>query len=77
MNLVNQTVIHKSFGEGKVTEQSGNYLTITFGTEEKKFIYPDSSNNFVGAKGSAIDEQVMAHAESSKKMRIEEVWQCD
>ena len=40
MNLVNQAVVHKIFGEGTVIAHNGDYITIKFAKAEKKFISP-------------------------------------
>lgn len=58
MDLRNQTVIHKSFGIGKVIEQDGNYLTITFQGGEKKFLYPDAFRGFLQASDDTVDKAV-------------------
>lgn len=42
---VGETVIHKSFGEGKVKYLGGGYITVSFGKAEKRFVFPDAFNN--------------------------------
>ena len=54
MNLKNSIVIHKTFGEGKVTDHTGVYLSILFSQGEKKFMYPDSFKEYLRAKNEAI-----------------------
>ena len=58
MNLTNQIVIHKAFGEGTIIEHSGNYLTVSFQMGDKKFIFPDAFRNFLSAKDASISEQM-------------------
>ena len=41
MQLVNQKVIHKAFGEGTVIAQDGDYITVQFSAKESRFIVPD------------------------------------
>ena len=43
MVFENVKVVHKSFGEGTVTEHVGNYITVKFASVEKKFVYPKPS----------------------------------
>ncbi len=35
MNLINQTVIHKAFGEGKIISIENGYITVIFPQGEK------------------------------------------
>jgi len=58
MNLVGQKVSHKAFGEGTVTNHSGNYLTVDFKVGEKKFPYPDAFENFLNAIDLSIDAAI-------------------
>ena len=60
MNLVNQTVIHKAFGEGKIISIENGYITILFSQGEKKFIYPSAFKQFVSMKDPACAEFVQA-----------------
>lgn len=58
MNLLNQLVTHKAFGEGEVTEHSDSYLNITFATGDKRFVFPDSFEMFLKAEDTQINEQI-------------------
>jgi len=58
MNLVNQIVVHKIFGEGTVVTHDDKYLTIFFAIGEKKFTFPDAFNNFLTAKDSATSNKI-------------------
>lgn len=42
MDLIDKQVMHKSFGKGNIIEQDDKFITISFKTESKKFIYPDA-----------------------------------
>ncbi len=41
---IGYTVIHKTFGEGTVTDLSDKYIIVSFGKAEKRFEFPDSFN---------------------------------
>lgn len=41
MDLIGKKVIHCKFGEGIVAKQEGPYISVSFGEQCKKFIYPD------------------------------------
>ena len=41
MELIGKKVIHSKFGEGIVAKQEGLYISVSFGGQCKKFIYPD------------------------------------
>ena len=71
MDLNNQVVIHKSFGEGKVVDHTGSYLVILFNQGEKKFIYPNAFKEYLRVKDEAIHTQVqneLAEIEQQKML---------
>ena len=41
MNLINKEVTHKSFGTGSIVKHNESSIEIHFGTENKKFVFPD------------------------------------
>ena len=47
MNLIGKKVIHSKFGEGIVAKQEGPYISVRFGEQCKKFIYPDCFNVYL------------------------------
>lgn len=47
MNLVNEEITHKVFGEGNVVEHEESIITIDFNEEIKKFVYPDAFRKFI------------------------------
>jgi hypothetical protein len=47
MDLIDKKVVHKSFGEGNIIDQDEKFITISFKTENKKFIYPDAFGKFL------------------------------
>lgn len=69
MVFENVKVVHKTFGEGTVTEQSGNYITVKFASAEKKFVYPDAFERFLSLSGGAVSSEIEADLERSKKAK--------
>lgn len=74
MDLINQKVLHKAFGEGIVVAQDGTLLTVSFGGMEKSFRYPDSFENFLEAEDEALAATIKSELQkiNSDKMEIEE-----
>ena len=46
MEMIGQTVQHKTLGEGTVEAANGKYLSIRFGCGVKTFVYPDTFGKF-------------------------------
>lgn len=75
MNIKDKIVSHKIFGEGKVVDHTGGYLTILFSQGEKKFVFPDSFKGFLKAKDEALHTQIqieLAGIEQQKRMDQQE-----
>lgn len=72
MDIINQIVIHKAYGEGKIIDiDNRNYLTIQFQQGEKKFLYPTSFQGYLLAKDpkfDAIIQNELALLEEKKKV---------
>lgn len=47
MNLINEEITHKVFGEGNVVEHEDSIITIDFNDDVKKFVYPDAFEKFI------------------------------
>lgn len=47
MNLINEAITHKVFGEGSIVEHSESVITVDFNPDIKKFIYPDAIGQFI------------------------------
>ncbi|WP_087971933.1 malate synthase [Oceanobacillus rekensis] len=47
MNLINEEITHKVFGEGNIVDQDESIITINFKEDTKKFVYPDAFGNFI------------------------------
>lgn len=65
----NVKVVHKTFGEGTVTEHIGKYITVKFANAEKKFVYPDAFENFLSLAGGVVSAEITADLEQSKKAK--------
>ena len=47
MNLINEEVTHKVFGEGSIVDHEESIVTIEFAKDIKKFVYPDAFGTFI------------------------------
>lgn len=47
MNLINEGITHKVFGEGHIIDQDASFVTIDFNEDTKKFVYPDAFQGFI------------------------------
>ncbi len=79
MQLVGQTVIHKIFEQGVVTDCSGNIVTVSFPQGDKKFVYPDAFIHFLTLqnqsaqnKFDALYNRRMEEEAEEKQMRQKE-----
>jgi len=89
MNIVGEKVIHKRFGEGKVTEQEETTVSIVFSSSygTKKFLYPSAFETFLTLckkttqkkfqerleEIRAKEAEIQAQKEEDKRQRKEEV----
>lgn len=62
MNLKNQKVHHRQFGDGVVTEQTPSVITVQFSEEygPKKFLYPAAFESFLTLDSPALREKMEA-----------------
>ncbi len=58
MQVVGKKVEHKAFGQGTITNHSGNIVTVSFSKEDKKFIYPDAFANFLTFKNQSAQNEI-------------------
>lgn len=78
MQLVGQAVAHKVFGQGVITDYSGNVVTVSFPQGDKKFIYPDAFANFLMLKNQSVQNEINAicnrrlKAEAARKQALQE-----
>jgi hypothetical protein len=47
VNLINEEITHKVFGEGKIVDHDDSVITIDFTKGVKKFVYPDALGKFI------------------------------
>ena len=69
MNLIDETVTHKVFGEGQIVEQDDKTITVDFEEDVKKFVYPDAFKTFIMLQDRDLSERL---EETLTKMRAEE-----
>lgn len=50
MNLLNEKVTHKVFGNGKIVGQDESIITVDFNEDIKRFVYPDAIGTFISLK---------------------------
>ena len=69
MILENTRVKHKTFGDGIITECSGNYITVSFEGCVKKFVYPDSFERFLTLDDGTVSPEIQSDIEESKRAK--------
>jgi hypothetical protein len=67
--VVGQKVIHKSWGIGTITEISGTTITVDFGGQQSKFVYPDAFEKFLTCDDPAFMEEVNTALQSKQEAR--------
>lgn len=83
IELIKATVIHKTFGTGRIKEVENGHVVVSFGEgdtsepNEKKFVYPDAFKKFLKIEDPAIAEQVnclikVKDDEEDKRRELEE-----
>lgn len=67
--LVNQTVIHKSFGKGIIRSVDKKYLEVEFIEKGKvsRFLYPDCFYGFLTIEDSGLQLEIEAVVEDWKQ----------
>jgi hypothetical protein len=63
MDLKNKTVLHKFYGEGNISELEDNIIYVKFGSNVKKFVFPDVFKNHL----SLTDNKSKKYIESILK----------
>ena len=69
MEIIGQTVRHKTLGEGKVERVDGRYLSIAFSCGIKTFVYPDTFGKFLVAVDPAFAKQVESDLAADKSAK--------
>lgn len=78
MQVIGKTVEHKAFGRGKITNHSGNIVTVSFSKGDKKFIYPDAFAHFLTFKNQSAQNEInticskLLEEESAQKRALQE-----
>ena len=62
----NLKIKHKTFGEGTVKSMDGQYMTVSFGSLEKKFVYPDAFENFLTLADGTVSEEILEDIKNAK-----------
>ena len=62
----NLKIKHKTFGEGTVRYMDGKYLTASFGSVEKKFVYPDAFENFLTLADGTVSQEILEDIRNAK-----------
>lgn len=66
MCLENIEVMHKSFGQGLVVNQNGNYFTVRFSSCEKTFVYPDIFEKFLTLADGSVTSEIASDLANAK-----------
>lgn len=79
MNLINEEITHKVFGEGVIVDHNETVVTIDFKEDTKKFVYPDAFGKFISLNDrntaktlEKILLEIEAEEEALNKKRKEE-----
>jgi hypothetical protein len=70
MRIVGQTVEHKAFGQGTITNCSSNIVTVSFPQGDKKFIYPDAFSNFLTLRNQSARNEINAICNRRKEVEV-------
>ncbi|HLR21140.1 MAG TPA: hypothetical protein VK087_03965 [Tissierellaceae bacterium] len=77
MNLINEKVIHDTFGEGSIVDQSKDYLEVNFKSGSKRFVFPDVFANYMSLVDGEIANLVNKEVDKMKKERKKEALQLE
>lgn len=65
--MVGSRVFHDVFGGGVIIGRDGIQITVDFGGDEKKFVYPDAFEKFL----VSADQELMAQVNSDLRAKQE------
>lgn len=65
--MIGSRVFHDVFGGGVITDRDGVHITVDFGGDEKKFIYPDAFEKYL----RSADQELMAQVNSDIQAKQE------
>jgi len=60
MNLLNEIVMHKTFGQGTITLFDEKYVTVDFVSGQKKFVFPDTFGSHLTAQNATVSDLIAA-----------------
>ena len=66
MVFENLKIKHKTFGEGTVKAMDGKYITASFGSFEKKFVYPDAFESFITLADGTVSDEILEDIKNAK-----------
>ena len=69
MVFQNTKVIHKTFGEGIITNHEGNYINVSFGGAVKRFVYPDAFDKFLTVDDASMLAAIQIDIAASKRAK--------
>ena len=69
MVFQNTKVIHKTFGEGIITNHEGNYINVSFGGAVKRFVYPDAFDKFLTVDDASMLAAIQIDIDASKRAK--------
>ncbi|MCM3086975.1 malate synthase [Bhargavaea ginsengi] len=72
MNLLNKKVTHERFGTGKVVNLDDSRIEVDFGTESKKFIFPDVFGKHLVLHDESTAQSLKEMIEEKESERKEE-----
>ena len=62
----NLKIKHKTFGEGTVMSMDGKYIIASFGSFEKKFVYPDAFESFITLADGTVSDEILEDIKNAK-----------
>ncbi len=66
MVLTDLKIRHKTFGEGTVISFDGRYITVSFPSFEKKFVYPDAFESFITLDDGSVSDEILEDIRNAK-----------
>lgn len=73
MNLLNQIVIHKKFGNGTVTEQNSTQIVVEFVDRSIKFKYPDAFKQFLICGEPSLQDELLQEIATLETIKAEQL----
>ena len=67
MVFENLQVKHNKFGLGTVVSTEGRYITVSFESGNKNFVYPDAFERFLTLADGTVSEEILADLSVSKR----------